>query len=163
MPKFKIGLRIIKTALSVFICVLTSYLLSRDSPVLSCLAAVYCLRTDASTSYHFGKHRLFGTIVGVFVSLGIIFIQSFLGRHMLIDATSAALGVIAVILICVYAKHPEGIVTAASTMFIICFNTPATETFVYALSRLFDVVIGASVAIGVDYILPSKKTTEKVN
>lgn len=157
MPKFKIGLRIIKTALSVFLCVIISYLISRDSPVLSCLAAIYCLRTDASTSYHFGKHRLFGTFIGVLVSLGVIFIQSFFGRHMLIDATSAAIGIIVVIILCLYTKHPEGIITAASTMLIICFNTPATETFGYAITRLFDVIIGASVAISVDYILPAKK------
>lgn len=155
MPKFKIGLRIIKTALSVFLCVIISHIIARESPVLSCLAAVYCLRSDASTSYNFGKHRLFGTFIGVLVSLGIIFIQNTVGRHMLIDALCAAIGVVCVILLCLHSKHPEGIVTSASTMLIICFNTPATETFGYAFARLIDVVIGATIALCVDYSLPA--------
>lgn len=157
MPKIKIGYRIIKTAIAVFFCVIISHFISRDTPVLSCLAAVYTMRTNVSTTFAFGKHRFAGTFIGVLVSLGVIFIQRYIGRSPLIDATSAAIGVVLIIVLCLHFKHPEGIITGTSTLLIICFNTLHTETYSYAILRLFDVVIGATVAVAVDYVLPSKK------
>ncbi|MBF0779637.1 MULTISPECIES: aromatic acid exporter family protein [unclassified Granulicatella] len=158
MKHFKIGLRTFKTATAVAICLLISHLISRDSPVLSCLAAVYCLRTDAASSYHFSKHRIFGTSIGVFVSIGAIFIQNILTRTIFSDTLLVFIGVIAVIIFCNMTKHPEGIITSVSTFLIICFNTPATETIHYAFFRIFDVLIGASVAVLVDFSLPGKKS-----
>lgn len=157
MKHFKIGLRTLKTATAVAICLLISRLISRDSPVLSCLAAVYCLRTDAASSFHFSKHRVFGTSIGVFISIGAIVVQNILPRNLMTDTALVFICIIAIIICCNMTKHPEGIVTSVATFLIICFNTPTTETISYAFFRIFDVLIGASVAILVDYTLPGKK------
>ncbi|MBS4749916.1 hypothetical protein GMA11_01630 [Granulicatella sp. zg-ZJ] len=157
MHHFKIGLRTLKTAISVALCVIICWLVKRDNPVLACLAAVYCLRTDPTSSLHFSKHRLFGTFVGVIVSMLSIVIQQIFIRSVFVDAFVAFSGAILVIVICNLAKHPEGIITAMSTFLIICFNTPYTESIGYAMFRLLDVTMGATVAVVIDWLLPSKK------
>ncbi|MBS4762269.1 FUSC family protein [Carnobacteriaceae bacterium zg-ZUI252] len=157
MHHFKIGWRTFKTALSVFICLLLTYSLQRETPVLACLATVYCLRTDHASTLNFSVHRLIGTFVGVLVSMLAISVQMQVDSHILWQATIGALGTILLIVICNATKHPEGIITGVSTFFIICFNTPFTETFGYAANRLIDVAIGAAVAIVVNFIMPGKK------
>lgn len=157
MSHFKIGLRTIKTALSVFICLIVMHLLNRDSPVLACLAVIYCLRTDNNSTINFSIHRLLGTFIGVGVSILAILAQQQLGNHILIQATIGAIGVILVIVFSNWIKRPEGIIVGSSTFLIICFNTPFTETFGYATTRLLDVIIGATIAIIINYLLPGKK------
>lgn len=156
MQHFRIGLRTFKTATAVAICLVVSYLIGH-SPVLSGLAAVYCLRTSTATSLHFSRHRVFGTTIGVFISMLAVFIQGTFPRTIYLDAAIVFFGVILIILFCNLTRHPEGIVTSVSTFLIICFNTPVTESVSYAFSRIFDVFIGALVAVTVDYILPGQK------
>lgn len=157
MHHLKIGLRTFKTALSVFICLLVTYSLQRETPVLACLATIYCLRTDNSSTLHFSGHRLIGTFIGVLVSMLAIMAQTSFGTHILWQALIGAIGIVIVIVCCNITKHSEGIITGSSTFLIICFNTPFTESIGYAASRLIDVVIGATVAIIVNYILPGQK------
>lgn len=156
MSHFKIGLRTIKTAISVFICLIIMHLLNRESPVLACLAVVYCLRTDNNSTINFSIHRLVGTFIGVGVSLLAIFAQQQLGNHIIMKALIGSFGIILVIVFSNIFKRPEGIVSGSSTFLIICFNTPFTETFGYATTRLLDVVIGATIAIIINYLLPPK-------
>lgn len=160
MQYFKIGLRTLKTAIAVSICMIISHLIARDSPVLSCLAAVYCMRTSTSSTMRFGKHRIFGTLTGGLVSVLAIMLQNIFTRNIVSDTIIVFLNIIVIIVVCNMRKHPESIITAASTMLIICFNTPATETISYAFLRMLDVLIGAGVAIIVDFVLPARKTTE---
>lgn len=161
MPNFKVGLRTLKTAISVAICLTISRVVLRDSPVIMCLAAVYSLRKDTSSSFTFSVHRFIGTSIGVFVSMAGILAQQHFSRHIAVDALIAFFGVIGVIVLCNGTKHPEGIITSISTLLFICFNTPTTETLSYALLRLIDVLIGASVAIMIDFLLPSHHLKKK--
>lgn len=157
MQHFKIGLRTLKTAIAVAICMIISHLIARDSPVLSCLAAVYCMRTNTKSTMLFGKHRIFGTLTGGIVSVLAIILQNIFTRNIFTDTVIVFISIILIVLICNMRKHPESIITAASTMLIICFNTPATETITYAFLRMLDVLIGAGVAIAVDFTLPASK------
>lgn len=157
MSHFKIGLRTIKTAISVFICLIVMHLLNRETPVLACLAVIYCLRTDNNSTINFSIHRLVGTFIGVGVSIIAIFAQQQLGNHIITKASIGAIGIILVIIFSNLLKRPEGIIAGSSTFLIICFNTPFTETFGYATTRLLDVVIGATIAIIINYTLPGKK------
>lgn len=161
MPKIKVGLRTLKTAISVAICLTISRIVLRDSPVIMCLAAVYSLRKDPATSFTFSIHRFFGTTIGVFVAMAGILAQQQFSRHIIVDALVAFFGVIIVIVLCNASKHPEGIITSISTLLFICFNTPTTETLTYALLRLIDVVIGAGIAITIDFLLPSHHLQQK--
>lgn len=161
MQHLKIGLRTLKTAIAVAICMIISHLIARDTPVLSCLAAVYCMRTNTSTTMRFGKHRIFGTLTGGVVSIFAITLQNIFTRNMLTDTIIVFMNIIAIIVVCNMRKHPESIITAASTMLIICFNTPATETISYAFLRMIDVLIGAGVAIVVDFALPARRQPEQ--
>ena len=64
MGRFKIGLRTIKTAIAVFICLLVHYLLGTESGLLSCIAAVVCMKETVGKSWQMGLHRFLGTLIG---------------------------------------------------------------------------------------------------
>lgn len=155
--QFKIGLRTTKTAISVALSVIICALLSRETPMIAALASVFCLRQDTSSSIKFSIHRISGTLIGGLISIGAISVQHLIGRNPIYDALVAGIAVTLTIMICNAVNHKEGIITAVSSLLFILFNTPHTESVIGAILRLIDVIIGALVAVSVDYILPSKQ------
>ena len=63
MPK--IGLRMIKTSIAVFLCFLI-YVLRNEQGIVfySCIAAVLCVQQDSRDTLRVGKNRMEGTIIG---------------------------------------------------------------------------------------------------
>lgn len=59
----KIGMRNIKTALSVFIC-LCFEAINQDKALFACMAAVMCVQNTIEDSMKIGISRIIGTIIG---------------------------------------------------------------------------------------------------
>ncbi|WP_238842729.1 aromatic acid exporter family protein [Vagococcus hydrophili] len=57
-------MRTIKTGLSVFVCILISFIFNRDTYVVSSITAVFTLREDMYNTLKFGRHRVVGNIMG---------------------------------------------------------------------------------------------------
>src|SRR3712207_21481 len=64
-----IGLRNIKTAFSVFLCVALFQLFHRHYPFYACIAAVSCTKECFSSTYSSGKYRFIGTCIGAMVGI----------------------------------------------------------------------------------------------
>ena len=60
----KIGMRNIKTAFSVFICIALFNLFKRDNAFYACIAAVICMKDTYENSLSIGINRLLGTFLG---------------------------------------------------------------------------------------------------
>lgn len=60
----KIGMRNIKTTISVFICLLVFELINRNNPIFACIAAVICVQNTIVDSKEIGFSRIIGTIIG---------------------------------------------------------------------------------------------------
>ena len=58
-----IGMRVIKTAISSYICFLLSFI-RKTSPFYSVIAAILSMQTDPESSVKVGKSRMVGTIIG---------------------------------------------------------------------------------------------------
>lgn len=66
------GMRIIKTAIAVYLCFLVS-LLTKMSPIYSSIAAIICMQTSPEDGFKVGKFRMIGTLIGgVFGFIGIL-------------------------------------------------------------------------------------------
>lgn len=64
LGRFRIGMRTMKTALAVMICILLFHFIDRGQPLIAALAAVFSLRQDLTTTVSFGKSRVLGNSIG---------------------------------------------------------------------------------------------------
>lgn len=76
--RFRLGMRTIKTALAVMLCILLFHVTDRGSPLIAALAAVFSLRHDLTTSISFGRSRVLGNSLGGLLALIFYYIQAFL-------------------------------------------------------------------------------------
>lgn len=156
ISKFRVGLRTIKTGISVFICLLITIVLHRDTPVVATLTTVFALREDLDTTLKFGKHRVVGNTFGAVFSLLVIFIFELFGRGNIVQLITIPLVIMGMITVLVGFNCREGIVGACGTLLTIVFMIPLTASYGYALQRVVDSFIGTFVAIGVNYLIPAR-------
>ena len=55
LGRFRLGMRTIKTAIAVMLCILLFHFLDRGQPLIAALSAVFSLRQDLTTTISFGK------------------------------------------------------------------------------------------------------------
>ena len=82
MPK--IGMRLIKTALAVFLCFIIYRIRGEGIPFYSAIAAVLCMQREIEDSKEKGKNRMLATLIGGIAGMGILYLFKYYG----IDATS---------------------------------------------------------------------------
>lgn len=65
----KIGMRNIKTALSVFLCVVIFQIFNMGSPFYAAIAAIISMQSSVIDTFKTGKNRVLGTFLGAFTGL----------------------------------------------------------------------------------------------
>lgn len=155
--KFKIGMRTFKTGISVFICILISLLLRRDTYVVAAITAIFTLREDMENTVKYGKHRVFGNVLGALTSMVVIVFFNYFGRHELVQLIVIPLMVMGIIGLLAGLGFQEGTVGACATLLTIVFMIPEEHSYSYAFARMIDSFIGMGVALSVNYLIPLKK------
>lgn len=152
--KFKIGMRTFKTGLSVFFCILVSFLLRRETYVVAAITAVFTLREDMENTLKYGKHRVIGNVLGASMSIVVIVVFNVLGKTELVQLIF--IPVIIMLMIALLAKigYHEGTVGACATLLTIVFMIPAEHSYAYAFDRVVDSFIGMGIALCVNYFIP---------
>ncbi len=155
IPRPRVGMRNIKTALAAALCALVYYFLDR-SPAFACIGAIFGMGSDFGTSKLHGGNRFFGTLVGGFIGMGLFAIYAALfpdgsNRWFLIPLTFV--GVVVLIVACQYI-WVGGIQPGGVVLCIILFNTPMDTYISYALNRIFDTGVGVLAALLVNSMLP---------
>lgn len=160
----KIGLRTIKTSLSVFLCLA----LLPNEPFFACLTAVFCIQDTVENSFKMGKNRCIGTIVGAIIGLIVLFIFKSITYNInsmflkkLIIYFFIALGIIIVIYSNnLFLKMP-GAINVACIAFLAVTTTHAFGTPVYyAINRTFETLCGIAIAIVVNISINPPKRIE---
>lgn len=149
-----IGLRTTKTAIASIVCVLLFHLLNRGSPMLAVLSTVFSLRTDHNETWKFGKSRLFGNIFGGLVAITFIFLRSKMLLPQLSDLIFTPIGIVVIILFC-NRFNENGIINSTATFLVVFFNVEASQNIEYATQRVLDTLIGAIIAVAINYTLPN--------
>ena len=90
----KIGMRNIKTAISVFLCITLFNLFKRDNAFYACIAAVICMKDTYENSLSIGINRLLGTFLGGLFGIITIYLLSFLPSISTPNALITAFGTI---------------------------------------------------------------------
>lgn len=153
---FKIGMRTLKTAIAVCMTTVIFVLLDRPSPNLALIAVVFSIRTDASTSLKFGRLRIFGNTLGILIAYMMLQLGNWLQLPIeVIHVGGATLGIIIVIIACTSFNMGQSVIATCAAFFIVLVGVEHSSLPIYIMNRLIDTIIGASVGMLTDILLPN--------
>lgn len=149
----KLGMRNIKTAISVFICIVVLRLFTDNSPFYACIAAVITMQNTMENSIKVGISRMIGTLVGA--TVGVVLSTIYSNSTIL-----TALGIVLVIYIANFLKKSSSTAIACIVYLAIMVNMKYTTPFYYSLMRVIETFLGIIVAVIVNItVFPPKKET----
>lgn len=171
-------MRNIKTALSVFLCLVIyvvlpllssflsgiggslaeifAFILKREDPMFACIAAIIVMQSTVADSVSIGKSRIYGTAMGAFVGL------AFLGLNLCLpykwfNIILCTVGVIALIYVCNILKLQNAASISVITFLVIMISIGHNSPFLYAFNRLLDTGIGIVVSLTVNRLISVPK------
>ena len=154
-----IGMRNVKTAASATLCALIYFIIDRN-PTFACIGAIFGTGKDLSHSWLNGGNRLFGTIIGGFLGMGLfriyIIFYPWGGFHFLM-LPLLFIGVILLILASQYFNWPGAIHPGGVMLCILLFNQPVENYVQYSLDRILDTAVGVVVALLINVLLPRER------
>jgi uncharacterized membrane protein YgaE (UPF0421/DUF939 family) len=149
------GMRNIKTAIAVFLCIICLRIFIHTSPFYACIASVITMQNTVESSWKAGINRMIGTLIGA--SYGVI-LSSILPGNALITA----LGIIATIYTTGLLKRNNSASIACVVYIAIMVNMKDTTPLNYSLMRTFETLFGIIIAMLVNsFIYPPAKNNIK--
>lgn len=163
--RFHVGMRNVKTAIATTLCAIL-YAFFERNPTFACIGAIFGMGSDFKDSKRSGGNRLFGTIVGGVIGMGLffIYIQFYpipTSRFRFMLFLLLFIGIILLVLVCQLLVIPGAIQPAGVVLCIILFTTPIDAYISYPLNRILDTAIGVLIGIGVN-VLISRERVAKV-
>lgn len=163
MPK--IGKRIMKSSLAVFLCFVIYVLRGEEGIVFySCIAAVLCVQQSAKNTIRVARNRVEGTLIGGFIGLLLLlFERSFIPSDMaIVQYLLISFMIIPIIYITVVLKKTSAsYISCVVFMSITVSHSADVEPYIFALQRMLDTLIGIFVAWVINrFHLPRKVEKE---
>ncbi len=160
MSKIGLGMRTIKTAISVLICLGIAQLVPYQTPVFACVAAVVCMMESPERSLTMGRIRLIGTGIGGAIGIAFLWIFS--------SAVATAWQIILIplaiafgFMICNLLKQKLacpicGVVIVA----VMIAGGSGQDQYIYALTRVLETGAGVIVTVAVNALISSRRPGE---
>ncbi len=180
----RVGMRTVKTALAVAICVLLfqgltwcvrfiperndilfqalRFFLERPNPIFACIAAVIAMQPTVGNSLTLGNSRILGTAIGG--AYGLLFLwldNSILQRRL--NLIFVVAGMVLVIQTCLLFKHKLSVPIALVTFLILMITLTESSPYLYAINRILDTAVGIGVSLGVNLLVSRPKTEQEEN
>ena len=164
---YKIGLRVIKTVVAVFVCLILTFFLGRDSDCsfFASVGAIICLQRDKVKSFDTGFHRLLGTIIGGafgYISLEVvrIFVKNE-NTERLVYIFLIPLFVLILIYFFNLLNHKSSAQISCIVLISLLLGAKTRDNaFWYVLNRVLDTGLGVVVAVLVNTFVFSRKSGE---
>ena len=161
--RLHIGLRNVKTGLSVLVCVLLYHFLGREGVTLAAVSAIICMQDNVEKSLERGFNRLYGTSFGAVLGMVFLSIANRAGFAWLTMALITA-GVMLLILLCNALKHNDAIIIGC-IVFLVIMIAEGQAPLLYSANRLLDTTIGVFTAIAINRFIgkpPGQPKTEEL-
>jgi uncharacterized membrane protein YgaE (UPF0421/DUF939 family) len=155
---FMIGMRTVKTSLSVLVCMIAYQLAeplgytTKFDAFLACTAAVICMQDSLEKSFKSGRNRMAGTGIGALLGMIFLYIDMLFNNDYLIIAM-IAFGIIVLITTCNLLRLSDAIVIGCVVFLIIALEQTVSSPFISSVRRLLDTAVGVGVAIGVNHLI----------
>ena len=161
LGRFRLGMRTIKSALAVFLCILFFHVTDRGLPMIAALSAVFSLRQDLTTTVSFGRSRIIGNSIGGFLGIIYFLVKNYFHNDFLVELFLLPVLVVIVIVVSDGINNNSGIISAIATLLLIALSVPQGESSLYAIQRVLDTFIGTFIAIGINFFLRPPETEKK--
>jgi uncharacterized membrane protein YgaE (UPF0421/DUF939 family) len=142
----KIGMRNIKTALAVFLCIVLFQVFNMGSPFYAAIAAIISMQSSVMDSFKTGKNRILGTFLGALI--GLIFALIGPSNPLLIG-----LGIIIIISVSNWLKWNKSITIAGVVFIAIMVNLNGKSPWTYSMYRIIDTLVGIGIAVLINYFI----------
>ena len=167
-----VGMRTIKTAVGVTLSYLIfvpfgllyneNYpgVLGYIGPLYACIPCVVCMQSSVEQSRKAGFSRLIGVLVGAVLGTLVILIPTSVLSFWPFKAVLLGLSCIAGIVFCINVLHRPAACTMACILpcvMSISGSVPDAERHLYAAARVIETLVGVSMALLVNSVLPSPK------
>lgn len=159
----KIGQRNIKTALSVFICIILFELIgSESSASYACISAIMSVQDTVEGSVDKGTHRIAGTFVGAILGIIFIFIGNYFNLGMVLKPLLISITIIFIIFFYNIFEKQDSIAICCMVFIVITLNYSSNESaYLYAVQRTIDTLIGVVVALLINKYFDIHKIMKK--
>jgi len=160
-----LGMRTIKTAVSVMLCiaffevvnlngffVLSSKNVNGWAPFYACTAAIICLQGTALKSLKLGIVRLIGTGIGGIVGILLLFADQYIkvGHY---NILLVGVGILVCIFVSNITKQQDASAIACVVFVAIFINHNQNDRYIYAIMRMIETTIGIIIAVGINKLL----------
>lgn len=150
------GMRIIKTALAVFLCLVIVALLGEKYSGYSAIVAIVCMQKDWDNSITISRDRSIGTVIGALFGIATYQLIGFLGIEkslVLPYLLVCTMMIILMIVIISINKHTVTAVTCIIFLSVAVLRDPTIDVWFFALRRVVDTFIGIGVSLVVNIVL----------
>lgn len=146
----RIGMRNIKTSISVFLCLLVFEFVNRENAIHACIAAVICMQNTIDDSFKKGIERVIGTIIGgIAGGIVLFFITTFGHEGLLIFMIP--LGIIILIEICISVDMKQSVVICCIVYLGILISDEHVGGYIlYTFNRVLDTTLGIIITLFVN-------------
>lgn len=162
MPK--IGMRIIKSAIAVFICFLISMIRGQGIVFYSAIAAILCMQPYVSNSLKVAKNRIVGTLIGGIFGMIVLMVQRMIipSDMMILNYLFISIAIIPLIYITVIVEKPSAsYITCVVFLSVTVAHGIDVSIYEFALNRILDTLIGIVVSLGVNaFHMPKGKDSD---
>ncbi|MDO5707744.1 MAG: shikimate dehydrogenase [Andreesenia angusta] len=154
----KPGMRNIKTAVSVFLCLVLFRFLNKPYPIYACIAAIICTKDTIWNSYNASRSRIIGTVIGGL--LGGIFLKLIQEFYFFLSFEIIAVsGIILLIYIFNLIDEKDSAALACVVYILLIINFQYSwevrAPYSYAFERTIETSIGIVISLLVNrYIFP---------
>ncbi|MDR1564735.1 MAG: FUSC family protein [Oscillospiraceae bacterium] len=160
-----IGMRTIKSALAVGLCLLLYEILGLPAPFYACVAALICMQGSPEASLKLGISRIIGTAIGGAFGILLMYLNDFILNGAL-TALILTLGVIICIYVCLLIRQPDACALAGVVLcaIIIGRNSGVVNgEFAYAIGRIVETAVGIFISFAINRFvnLPRHKKRRK--
>lgn len=163
-PRYKIGMRNIKTAVAVGLCLLTFQLiglgnhfigLDKDiNGIQAALAATICMKSSLQNTLRTGIDRTIGTVFGSVMGVLFLLIGRFIPAAVFVLLITA--GVVVIIYLCNVLRLQASVPISIVVYLIVLIGQKNISPVAYGLARLAETVFGIFVAYLVNRFLDAR-------
>ena len=149
-----IGMRIVKTVVAVFLCGVFAYI-RHESALYSMFAALFCIQNSTDKTIQSSVNRMVGTLIGGVVGIFVVHGMNGLGLlHVdLLRYLVLSLLLIPIIKFSLWINKRDA-AGMACMVFLCLIVDPGDKPAIDSIERVFETLVGAGLACGVDLLLP---------
>ena len=146
---YKIGLRALKTALAVFLCLIADRLRGGRDAFYSAIAAIICIQPTPEQSKMTGINRFIGTLIGGLCGYLVLRLSEHIPQYDYTALVIIPLGLLVNIYICNVINKQEAVPICCVVYLSVVthFARTITSTEWYVLNRIIETTIGILIAV----------------